>query len=145
RPSLRVELAVEANGDQLSALLPALAAHGEAEAALLKELHKAPEPTWSDPPLDPAWASPEAALGDELRSANGVLAERFALCQTLPLDRLDHVVGRLARAGYRLGCCRPYSAGSRLQVAALWARDGLAAAMVHGARADELRRQDASW
>src|SRR5262249_41215827 len=68
-------------------------------------------------------------------------AERFALCQTLPLDQLDAAVKGLRRSGYRLLCCRPYPVGPRVQVAAVWIRDGAEGELVCGASAGEVRQR----
>src|SRR5262249_39390405 len=52
-------------------------------------------------PLNPKWLSPGAELRREVGAAQGLLAERFALCQALPFERLEAVTEGLRHAGYR--------------------------------------------
>jgi len=63
--------------------------------------------SWGDPPLDPAWKQPDAETKAELERAGGLVEDRFALCQALPLDRLSPVAEKLRAAGYRPVSARP--------------------------------------
>src|SRR5439155_105391 len=56
--------------------------------------------------------------------AHGLLAERFAFCQTLPLADLAPLAEVLRPAGYRPVRVRPYRDGTDVRVAAVWLRDG---------------------
>ena len=94
---------------------------------------------------------PAPRLIEELDKAQGMVAEHFALCQALPLERWQAVAETLGRSGYRPLKCRPYTLASRGRqspdsslVAAVWARDGRAWHMAHGLTADEVRRRDAA-
>ena len=60
------------------------------------EIAKKPTYSWNDPPLDPSWTRPDATLSGKIESAQGMLAERFAFCQTMPAGR----VSRLPPRGY---------------------------------------------
>ncbi len=55
--------------------------------------------SWNDPPLDPSWTTPDAALTGKIESAQGMLTERFAFCQTMPLDEFVEVAEALRPLG----------------------------------------------
>ena len=55
--------------------------------------------TWNDPPLDPSWTTPDATLTAKIESAQGMLTERFAFCQTMPLDEFVKVAEALRPVG----------------------------------------------
>jgi len=57
--------------------------------------------SWNDPPLDPSWTTPGATLTGKIESAQGMLAERFAFCQTMPLDEFLTTAEALRPSGYR--------------------------------------------
>ena len=63
--------------------------------------------SWNDPPLDPSWTKPDATLVSRIESAQGMLAERFAFCQTMPLDEFLTTVEALRKSGYRPVRFRP--------------------------------------
>ncbi len=42
--------------------------------------------SWNDPPLDPSWTTPDPMLTGKIESAQGMLIERFAFCQSMTLD-----------------------------------------------------------
>jgi serine/threonine protein kinase/formylglycine-generating enzyme required for sulfatase activity len=146
RPEILADLLMDADERQFAVLFPMLKIHRERGAkVLMLELDKELQPKWSDPPLDPALKQPERASMRRLEGAHGVLAERFAFCQTLPLEEVDALADDLAQSGYRLLQLRPYAVGSRVQVAALWTRDGRAARWVHGLDKEKVSEKDAVW
>ena len=57
--------------------------------------------SWNDPPLDPSWTTPDPTLTGKIESAQGMLTERFAFCQTMPLDEFVKVAEALRKSGYR--------------------------------------------
>src|SRR5207237_7178005 len=57
--------------------------HEKAIQRMRRELTTVAQPTWKDPPLDPSWTQPTADVKRAIESAGGLLAERFALCQSL--------------------------------------------------------------
>ena len=79
---------------------------------------------WNDPPLDPSWTKPDAALVSRIEGGQGLLAERFAFCQTMPLDEFLTTAEGLRKSGYRPVRFRPYADGQAVRVAAVWTRDG---------------------
>ena len=106
------------------------------------ELAKKATYSWNDPPLDPSWTKPDAALVSRIESAQGILTERFAFCQTMPLDEFLTTAEALRKSGYRPLRFRPYADGQVVRVAAVWTRDGRNWRISSGLTADEVRQQD---
>ena len=106
------------------------------------ELAKKATYSWNDPPLDPSWTKPDAALVSRIESAQGILAERFAFCQTIRLDEFLTTAEALRKSGYRPIRFRPYSDEKAVRVAGIWTRDGRPWRMSSGLTADEVRQQD---
>src|SRR5271166_4610779 len=106
------------------------------------ELAKKATYSWNDPPLDPTWAKPDVSLVSRIESAQGILAERFAFCQTMPLDEFLTTAEAFRRSGYRPVRFRPYADGQVVRVAAVWTRDGQNWRLASGLNVDEVRRQD---
>src|SRR5262249_57937052 len=75
----------------------------------------------------------------------GWVAAGFAVCQPLPLGRLQAVAEALRPCGYRPVRVRPYPTGNGLQVAVVWTRDGRAWQLLPGATAEEVRQQEGAW
>jgi serine/threonine protein kinase/formylglycine-generating enzyme required for sulfatase activity len=146
QPAELAELLKDANDQQYAKLWPKLLPKREQVLApLLQGLTKTlEEPMWQDPPLDPTWGVADDALQRRLTAAQGLLAERFALCQTLPLDQFASVAEGLRRFGYRPIQFRPYAVGKTVQVAAVWTRDGGEWQYVAGFSAEQLRQEDAA-
>ncbi len=125
RPDTLTDLLMTANRTQFTLLLPRLKNLGEAGVAHLEaELRRELRPTWPDVPLDPAWLTPAPALRRQLETAHGLLAERFAFCQTLPLEDFTALAERLRPSGYRPIRLRPYATSTGTKAAAVWTRDG---------------------
>jgi serine/threonine protein kinase/formylglycine-generating enzyme required for sulfatase activity len=146
QPDLLAKLLLEADERQYRVFLPKLLAHGQRAAVLMSaELDRTLTPAWKDPPLKAKWADPAPALVADLEKSGGLLAERFALAQTLPLDRVAAVAERLRRCGYRPIRLRPYPAGGGVQTAMVWTRDGRDWRLALGLSAADVRKQDAQW
>ena len=119
------ELLLDSNESQFNALFDAFAGHGSAVwAKLKKELDHEPKPTWNDEPIAASWKDPSPDLVRMVEDAKGIVGERFAFCQTLPLKHLFPVADKLAEAGYRPIKIRPYAHGDDVSVAVTWNRDG---------------------
>ena len=71
-----------------------------------------------------------------------MLTERFAFCQTIPLDEFLKVAEDLRRSGYRPVRFRPYAEGKTVRVAAVWTRDGRSWRMAHDQSAEDVRQTD---
>ena len=67
---------------------------------------------------DPLQTDP--AVVERLKNAQGMCWERFALCQTLPLDEFRSLADALGLEGYRPNRVRPYLAAGKILVAAVW-------------------------
>src|SRR5262249_4392458 len=109
---------------------------------LQAEIDRKPQLSWNDPPFDRSWSTPDASLAGKIESAQGMLAERFAFCQTMPMDEFLTTAEALRQSGYRPIRFRPYAEGKSLLVAAVWARDGRAWRLAHDRSADEIRQTD---
>ena len=103
------------------------------------ELSKRAAYSWDDPPIDRSRKAPDAALVRRIESAQGILAERFAFCQTLRLDELTATAVALGESGYRPVRLRPYADGRLSRVAAVWIRDGRAWRISSGLTAEGIR------
>jgi hypothetical protein len=79
------------------------------------EIAKRPEYSWNDPPLDPSWTRPDATLTGKIEAAHGMVTDRFAICQTMPLEEFVKVAEALRPSGYRPIRFRPYAEGKSLR------------------------------
>jgi serine/threonine protein kinase/formylglycine-generating enzyme required for sulfatase activity/tetratricopeptide (TPR) repeat protein len=106
------------------------------------ELAKKAAYSWNDPPLDPSWTKPDVAHVSRIESAQGILAERFAFCQTMPIDDFLTTADALRKSGYRPVRLRPYADGQVARIAAVWTRDGRNWRVSTNLSADDVRQQD---
>src|SRR5262249_19283417 len=143
-PGMLAELVMVADTKANETLFPV--AERQAARALTifqAELAKKATSSWNDPPLDPSWTKPDPALARRLESAQGLLAERFAFCQAMPLDEFLAAAEVLRKSGYRPVRFRPFADRHVVNVAAVWARDGRKWRLASGLAVDEVRQQDA--
>jgi len=110
--------------------------------ALQAETAKRARFSWNDPPLNPSWTAPDPSWVSQIESARGVVAERFACCQTMPLGEFLAVAEGLRNSGYRPVRFRPFADGPAVNVAAVWVRDGRGWQIASGLTADQVRQQD---
>ncbi len=109
RAETLAELLFDADARQYAVIKPALMKHREeAIARMRKELAARPD-YWKDPPLDPKGKAAPDELVREIEQAGGIVAERFALCQALPLERVLAVTDGLRQSGYRPVRVRPWN------------------------------------
>jgi formylglycine-generating enzyme required for sulfatase activity len=141
RLDVLADLLLEADPKQHAVLAPVLERHGARAAARLRRELASP-PDWKDAPLDPGWKEASAELRREVEQAEGLFAERFALCQTLPLGRLQAVTQGLRPAGYRPVRVRPWNDGEAVRVAVVWARDGRPWRLETGLTVEEVTARD---
>ena len=106
------------------------------------ELAKKATDFWNDPPFNPSWTLPDDALVSRIESAQGILSERFAFCQTMPLDVFLKTAESLRNSGYRPLRFRPYANGQATLVAAVWTRDGRKWRVSSDMTAEEVRQED---
>ncbi len=130
-------LLMDADPKAYAACFPIAQYHGQLTLPVFQaEIARKLMPSWNDPPLDPSWTAPNAALTGKIESAGGMLTERFAFCQSMPLDEFVEVAVALGPSGYRPTRFRPYAVGKSLQVAAVWARDGRPWRLAHDQSAE---------
>ena len=142
-PNLVADLLMDADPKAYADFFP-IAQRQESKTLPLfqAEISKKATYSWNDPPLDPSWTTPDAILTAKIESAQGMFTERFAFCQTMPLEEFLKVVEQLRPSGYRPTRFRPYAEGKSLGVAAVWTRDGRPWRLALDQSTDEIRQTD---
>ena len=103
------ELVKDADETQFAIVFSRLQEHGKAAIPLLEsELQRTLTPDWQDPPLSDDWRPVEPLLVTQIEAAKGLLTERFAFCQSMPLDQFPAICEALRASGYRPTRVRPY-------------------------------------
>ncbi len=143
-PDLLAGLLMAADPKAFRTLFPVAERQAEKTLPVLRaELEKTAMFNWNDQPLDPSWTNPDAALAGRIEAAGGLVAERFAFCQAMPMDQLPATIEALRPSGYRPIRFRPYADGPAVRVAAVWTRDGRKWRIALGLTTEEARKQDA--
>jgi serine/threonine protein kinase/formylglycine-generating enzyme required for sulfatase activity len=129
RPDLLADLLMDADTKQFAALWRPFIAHGASGVRpLQQELRREATFHWDDAPVPASWPKADPGVVRRIEAGEGLVAERFALCQTLPLTEFLQVAEALRPAKYRPIRIRPYAAASTgaspVLVAAVWKRDG---------------------
>ncbi len=118
------ELLLDAKPEQFVALFDEFAAHGEeSRESLRQELRRTLKPRWRDSPLAPDWTELPAGLLQSIEQADGMVEERFAFCQAMPMEEFRGVVDQMQLSGYRPIRIRPFQDHDTICVAAAWTRD----------------------
>src|SRR5262245_30288277 len=139
-PEFLVDLLGGADERQFQALLPRLLEHrGRLEPHLDAILARTARPDWKDPPTPGAVPSGTA---ERLAAGGGVLNDRFAFAQTLPLVEALSVADALRLAGFRPLTFRPYATNADVRVAAVWVRDQTDARLECGLPSEALAARD---
>src|SRR5262249_45683263 len=82
-PGTLAELIKSVDAKHAAVLLrPLLKYNLDAARSMNAELGRTLVPDWKVSPPDPAWKAPDQAAVHRLEAAQGLLAERFAFCQT---------------------------------------------------------------
>jgi serine/threonine protein kinase/formylglycine-generating enzyme required for sulfatase activity/tetratricopeptide (TPR) repeat protein len=145
-PGLLARLLMAADPKAYQTLFRVVEGQAENTLPLFRaQLGKTARFDWNDLPLDASWTTPDAALAGRIEAAGGLVAERFAFCQALPLDQFLATSETLQASGYRPSRCRPYAdpGAPGWRVAAVWNRDGLKWRIALGLTPEEARKQDA--
>jgi serine/threonine protein kinase/formylglycine-generating enzyme required for sulfatase activity/tetratricopeptide (TPR) repeat protein len=143
QPQVLAELFMDADARQAAVLWPKLLRHrDQMVAAMTAELDRVPTFAWPDSSLDPNWTTPAADLCRRIETASGLVQERFALCQGLPLKDFPGIAEELRRSGYRPINFRPYNTSKEIAVAAVWQRDGRNWDSAHDLTAEEVRARN---
>ena len=142
-PNLIADLLMDADPKAYADFFP-IARRQESKTLPLfqAEISKKATYSWNDPPLDPSWSTPDATLTGKIESAQGMLAERFAFCQTMPLDEFLTTAEAIRPSGYRPIRFRPYANGKNVLVAAVWVRDSRPWRLAHDLSAENVRQTD---
>ncbi len=123
RVDILAEAILAAEPEQFVKLFDTFSAHGDIASHLLQaELTRELSYHWPDAPLDPRWPAPALESVEQLVRADGMLDERFACCQTLPLDQVESLCQTLKESGYYPFHVRPYDHEGTVRVAAVWKR-----------------------
>lgn len=109
-PEVLTATLIESDPRSFAILLTALKKHGSIAIRCLEEvLDRKLEHPWNDAPLDPNWTAPTASARAAIELAHGIIDERFALVQDMPLDKFLEVCESLRASGYRPTRIRPWS------------------------------------
>jgi formylglycine-generating enzyme required for sulfatase activity len=145
RSPFLAELLLAAEPWQYNRLWSLVGSRQESLIPLLESaLKEPPSWAWQDGSLASRLSRPDPALQQAVADAEGILDERFAFCQTMPLERFLDVAEKLRPAGYRPLRVRPYAIDNRVQVAAVWKRDEKDWRLTTGKSAEEIRVQDSA-
>ncbi len=143
QPDVLADLLLDAEPNPFAILYVIADRQSQEMLPLLRaEIHKKLTPAWNDPPLDPSWTEPDVSIVSRIEAAQGVLSERFAFCQTMPLDEFLTTAEAFRKSGHRPIRFRPYADGPVLRVAATWTRDGRNWRIAHGETAEGTRKHD---
>lgn len=116
-----VDLIEHVDAQQFRILAPLIESRGERIASLFLERFQAVRHTpW--PPLPDDKGPISEVARQEIEQAAGFVDPAFALCQWLPIDRVEPIMSELSAAGYRPLRVRPFPTASGLHVAAVWTR-----------------------
>ncbi len=156
-PKSLTDLVVAADAPAFAILFPVLRGHQQAASEqLLAVLKPADAPPWNDPPAAPTWDEPSAAVRTAVEAAQGMLADRFGFCASLPRDEFQRVAESLDAGGYRPVRVRPHRkphvpreepgppTSPEVLIAAIWARDGRRWELQADLPRDQLPAADAS-
>ncbi len=159
QPEVLGELVKDADETQFAVVFSRLQEHGKAALPLLEsELQRTLTPDWQDPPLSTEWRAVEPLLVTQIEAAKGMVAERFAFCQSMPLDQFTAICEALRPSGYRPTRVRPFNVLITLRrdavaephaereeytVAAIWTRDKLRWELQPSVTKDQLPGLDA--
>ncbi len=122
-PGKLADLLLDADPKQYAILFPVLQKDREQVVERMRREVRG-EGHWNDALRDPSWSEPPAEQRREIEAADGLWHERWALCQTLPLERWEALSEGLRKCGYRPVRLRAWDQVGKLRVAAVWTRDG---------------------
>ena len=127
RPAELAELAMTVDARHHKLFEPAFLANRAKLVPVLKaELTKTVTPDWGDAVVDGKWTAVADATRQRVEAAGGLIAERFAYVEAVPLADFAPLANTLTPSGYRPLRVRPYATGKALLAAAVWTRDGVA-------------------
>ena len=138
------DLLLDAEPRAYGVLLPKVKAHrGAAAVRLESELKRTLPPDWKDAPLEPAWEKPTDAVVRPIEAAAGMLHGASPSARRCRWTSSTAWRKNSAPAAIGRSVCDLTLQASACLVAALWARDGIAAETARGLAGDALRQRDA--
>ncbi len=142
-PDLIADLLMDADPKSYAAFFPIVQRQKSMTRPLfMAEIAKASNFSWNDHLLNTSSGTADPAGTARIESAQGILFERFAFCQTMPLDEFVTTAEGLRKSGYRPTRFRPYADGQVIRVAAVWTRDGRNWRISPGMTAEQVRHED---
>ncbi len=143
--NLLTQLLLESDAKAFALLLPSVRRQASMILpALRAEIAKEAKYEWSDIALDRTWTDPDPAVVRQIELSKGLISERFAFCQDIPLDEFLTAAETLRKSGYRPMRLRPFAGERAVHCAALWTRDSRKWRMRAALSAGEFRRYDES-
>ena len=107
-PNRLAELLMVADAKAYVSLFPIAAKRVETIVPLLRaELRKTVTCSWNDPPLDSSWTTPGRTILRRFEEAQGMIADHFAFCQTMPMRRAAREHGGTPYLGIPPGAVTP--------------------------------------
>src|SRR5262249_27761946 len=86
QPGLLADLLMDAGPSAYSVFLPIVrTSQAEALPLFRAEITKEATYQWNDPPRDASWSELDSKATSRIESASGLVADRFAFCQTMLL------------------------------------------------------------
>ncbi len=141
QPAVLGDLLTDAGPTAYSTFFPIVQARESETVPLLQaEIGKKAAFEWNDPSRDASWVELDSAAKSRIESAGGLVAERFAFCQTMPIDEFLTTAEELRTSGFRPIRFRPYAGGQAVRVAAVWKRDGRKWKIAHDQTSDQVRK-----
>ena len=108
-PDTLITLMLSADAKAFKSLLSVLEQHQSAAVQKLEAvLDQRLQPDWLDAPLDVGLPEPSPAIRAQIESGHGMIAERFAFCQNMPLATFLNVAEALRPSEYRPTRVRPH-------------------------------------
>jgi formylglycine-generating enzyme required for sulfatase activity/tetratricopeptide (TPR) repeat protein len=142
-PTVVADLLMDADHKAYRSLFPVAEKKTEQVLPLFQaELAKKATYAWDDRPLNARSTKPDAAIVSRIEMSQGIVSERFAFCQTMPLDEFLTTAEALRKSGYRPIRFRPYADEQFLRVAAVWTRDKRNWRIATGLKVDEVQQED---
>ena len=137
------ELVSHGDEEQFRVLYPVLQKHDmDAVGQLNGILQQRLVARWEAPAVDPSWKAVEHRARNAIEAGEGILDDRFAVCQTMPLEEFAEVVESLRASGYRPLRFRPFAHRTAVLVSAVWTRDGRDWRLTCGMSNEEAIRRD---
>ncbi len=141
QPAVLADLLMDAGPKEYSAFFPAVQNREADTVPLLQaEIGKRATHEWNDPPRDASGVELDSAAKSRIESAGGLIAERFAFCQKMPLFEFLTTAEEMRTSGYRPIRFRPYADGQAVRVAAVWKRDRRKWKIAHDQTSDQVRK-----